>query len=101
LAMARSAFGSALTSRELVLDKDGLRIRTRGLGMEKSESWPLADLGDVKIQPSKFQVQGSSANELVLEAGTRKLPIGAGLSERELQYLENKLQDTLWRLRGT
>jgi len=101
IAMARAAFGAVFTSRELILDGDGLRIRTKGLGMEKAESWPLADLGEVKVQPSRFQVQGSSTNELLLEAGTRKISIGSGLSDRELLFLEDKLGDTIERLRGT
>ena len=45
-----------------------------------------------------MQVNNIQSKELLIEAGTKHLLLGAGLSERELQYLQKYLGEELGRL---
>lgn len=98
--MAKAMLGPALTSKELVLTADGLLIRTGMPGFEKATTWPLADIGKVRVVNSATQVNNVRPKELLIEAGSRHLRIGTGLSERELLYLEKSMRETLNRMDG-
>lgn len=98
--MAKTMLGSALISKELVITGDGLLIRTRMPGFEKATTWPLSDIGKVRVVNSSTQVNNIRHKELLIEAGSRHLRIGTSLSERELLYLEKSIRETLNRLDG-
>ncbi len=98
--MAKTMLGPALTSKELVITSDGLLIRTGLPGFEKATTWPLSDIGKVRVVNSATQVNNVRPKELLIEAGSRHLRIGTGLSERELLYLEKSMRETLSRMDG-
>lgn len=98
--MAKTMLGSALIRKELVITGDGLLIRTGMPGFEKATTWPLSDIGKVRVVNSSTQVNNIRHKELLIEAGSRHLRIGTGLSERELLYLEKSIRETLNRLDG-
>jgi hypothetical protein len=71
------------------------------LGAEKVDSWPLSDLGEIKVLPSRTQVQGYASKELDIAAGTGHHRLGLGLSERELLYLEKFINQEVDRLNSS
>lgn len=97
--MAKTVFGPMLTKKKLILSREGLLVRSETLGMERSVLWPLDEIGSLRIAPAKIQFSHTMAKELVIETGTKQLHIGAGLSERELRYLEKRFKDLLRDLR--
>lgn len=98
--MAKTMLGPALASKELVVTRDGLLIRTGMPGFEKATTWPLSDIGKVRVVSSATQINNIRPKELLIEAGSRHLRVGTGLSERELLYLEKSLRETLHRMDG-
>ena len=100
LFLAKNALGPALSSRELVLTRDKLSLRSSMFGVEKLSSWPIDDLGAVQCLASKIQFQGAATKELSIVAGTGHARFGSGLSERELLYLEKLLSEEIDRCRG-
>jgi hypothetical protein len=98
--MAKSILGPLLSRRDIVLGSKGLLVRTETLGFEQSAAWPLEEIGAVRVVTSRMRINHVSAKELLIETSTKQLLLGAGLSERELKYLEKYLQEELDRLRG-
>ena len=98
--MLKAILGPALARSELLAAGSELVSRTTFLGFERTGTWPIADIGAVYVVPSRLQVNGASQRELLIEAGTRQLRLGAGLSERELTYLAARLGEEIRRLRG-
>lgn len=98
--MAKTILAPALSKRDLTLSGQGLNVHTDTLGYESAKLWPLEDIGSIRIVPSRMQVNNIQSKELLIEAGTKHLLLGAGLSERELQYLQKYLGEELGRLRG-
>jgi serine/threonine protein kinase len=96
--MMKSILAPAISKYEVSITREQLFIKTWVLGSEKTASWPLDDIGTVKMLPSKFQTQGTSTKELVITTGTSHQRLGLGLSERELLYLEKYLNEELDRL---
>jgi serine/threonine protein kinase len=97
-ALIKSTLAPAISRYELSISKEQLSVKTWTLGAEKTVSWPIDDIGAVKMVPSKFQSQGTATKELVIPAGTSHQRLGLGLSERELLYLEKYLNEELDRL---
>lgn len=98
--MAKSVLGPLLSRRDIVLGPKGLLVRTETLGFEQSAAWPLEEIGAVRVVTSRMGINPVSAKALLIETSTKQLLLGAGLSERELKYLEKYLQEELARLRG-
>jgi len=98
--MVKTMLGPAFSKREITLTRENLFVKTETFGFERVSAWPLRDIGAIRLVPSRLQVNNIPSKELLVEAGTRHVLIGAGLSERELQYLEKYLGEELARLRG-
>lgn len=98
--MFRAILGPALARSELLVSGGELITRTTLLGFERTGAWQIADIGAVCVVPSKLQINGASQRELLVEAGTKQLRLGAGLSDRELAYLAARLGEEIRRLRG-
>ena len=97
--MVKTMLGPAFSRRDIILNRDTLLVRSETLGFERASSWPLADIGSIRLVPSRMQVNHIPSKELLIEAGTRHVLLGTGLSERELKYLEKYLREELRRLR--
>ena len=98
--MLKAILGPALARSELLVAGGELVTRTTLAGFERTGAWQIADIGAVCVVPSKLQINGSSQRELLIEAGTKQLRLGAGLSDRELAYLAARLGEEIRRLRG-
>jgi serine/threonine protein kinase len=98
--MLKAILGPALARSELLVAGDELITRTTLMGFERTGAWQIADIGAVCVVPSKLQINGASQRELLVEAGTKQLRLGAGLSDRELAYLAARLGEEIRRLRG-
>jgi hypothetical protein len=98
--MLKAVLGPALARSELLVAGGELVTRTTLAGFERTGAWQIADIGAVNVVPSKLQINGSSQRELLIEAGTKQLRLGAGLSDRELAYLAARLGEEIRRLRG-
>lgn len=99
IVMVRTMLGPAITKQDLVITREGLLLRKQALGMERNSTWPLRDIGAIRMTNSRTQTNGAQTKELSIEAGTGQIRLGAGLSERELLYLEGFLQNEVRRLR--
>ncbi|HWR11515.1 MAG TPA: serine/threonine-protein kinase [Rectinemataceae bacterium] len=99
--MTKTMLAPSFTKYDVLLTRDDLRLRTEFFGFERVSSWPLKDIGSIQVLPSRMQVNNISSKELRIEAGTKRLLLGSGLSERELLYLEKLLREEISRLRGT
>jgi eukaryotic-like serine/threonine-protein kinase len=93
--MAKSILGPAFSKHEILMNRETLYIRSQTLGFERVASWPIRDIGSIHVVPSRMQINGAQSKELSLEAGTKRVRLGVGLSERELQYLEKFLNEEL------
>jgi len=98
--MVKTMLGPAFSKREITLTRENLILKTNTFGFERASAWPIRDIGAIRLVPSRLQVNSLPSKELLVEAGTRHVLLGAGLSERELQYLETYLDEELGRLRG-
>lgn len=96
-ALARSTIRPAFARQSLRIDRDRITLSTSLLGTASEQSYPLADVGGVKIEPTKIQVHNSGQKEISIETGTRAMRIGHGLSERELLYLKSLIDGELSR----
>jgi len=97
--MAKTVVGPAFTRNDIVLNRDGFHLRSVIFGFERMNSWPLKDIGEVKVIPSKMQASGNPSKELSVEVGTKHILLGVGLSERELLFLRDFLEREVARLR--
>lgn len=103
-AMFKSTVSPLVSTKEILLSSHGISIKVRSLVSEKVDTWPLSDLGGIKVLPSKTQIQGYPSKELDIAAGTGHQRLGLGLSERELLYLEafiNREVDRLSQKQGS
>ncbi|HWP69333.1 MAG TPA: serine/threonine-protein kinase [Rectinemataceae bacterium] len=97
--MAKKVLGPALAKHDILINRETFYVHSQILGFEREASWPLQDIGGIRVVPSRMQFNGAQSKELSLEAGTRHIRLGTGLSERELQYLEKFLMKEVDRLR--
>lgn len=93
--MVKQLILPAFSSTEIEVDKDRLFLRTRLFGSVQGRSWPRGDMGRVEVSDSPVSVQGRVSRELTMEAGTKILHLGAGLSEQELRHLARRISDRL------
>jgi hypothetical protein len=99
IAMAKTVLRPALSSYELVVTAEGLHLRARVFGINRDQFWPINDIGKLGVNASRLRVNGAGAKELWVETGTKRISLGAGLSERELLYLERVLGEEIERRR--
>lgn len=99
ITMAKTLLGPRLSDTELFITPDGILLRHRGVLSANAEQYPLADIGRARVTNSSIQVSGRHLRELSIEAGTKKIIFGQGLSDRELFYLEKRINEEIERLR--
>jgi len=97
-ALMKTTILPLVSTRDITITRDALLIKTTTFGMERVNSWPLQDIGSIKVLPSRVQSHGYSSKELVITAGTGLTRLGNGLSERELLYLDKFLNEEVDRL---
>ncbi len=89
--MARTFLKTAFGTTTILLDRGGITIGERLFGRGSERSWLISDLGDFRVTASNMQVQGHHNQELLIEAGTRQIRLGSGLSTRELLHIAKTL----------
>lgn len=99
--MGKTILAPRFTKYGILLTRDDFHLRTEIFGRARVSSWPLKDIGSIQVVTSRTQVNNIAAKELKIEAGTKHLILGSGLSERELQYMENFLRQEILRLRDS
>lgn len=99
--MGKTILAPRFTKYGILLTRDDFHFRTEIFGRERLASWPLKDIGSIQVVTSRTQVNNIAAKELKIEAGTKHLILGSGLSERELQYMEKFLRQEILRLRDS
>ena len=99
--MGKTILAPRFTKYGILLTRDDFHFRTEIFGHERLASWPLKDIGSIQVVTSRTQVNNIAAKELKIEAGTKHLILGSGLSERELQYMEKFLRQEILRLRDS
>ncbi|MCX8012994.1 MAG: hypothetical protein N3A02_01730, partial [Rectinema sp.] len=99
ITMAKAIISPRLVDHELFITQDGLLLKSKGFLTDHAEQYPLADIGRAKVATSSFQINGRHLRELSIDTGTKKIVFGQGLSERELLYLEKKINEALDHLR--
>lgn len=99
--MGKTILAPRFTKYGILLTRDDFHFRTEIFGHERIASWPLKDIGSIQVVTSRTQVNNIAAKELKIEAGTKHLILGSGLSERELQYMEKYLRQEILRLRDS
>jgi len=99
--MGKTILAPRFTKYGILLTRDDFHLRTEIFGRARVSSWPLKDIGSIQVVTSRTQVNNIAAKELKIEAGTKHLILGSGLSERELQYMENFLRQEVLRLRDS
>lgn len=85
----------AFSATEIEVDSGRFFLRTKLFGSVREQSWPRSDISRIEAADSPVSVQGRSARELTIEAGTKVLHLGSGLSESELRHLALRLSARL------
>ena len=60
----------------------------------------MTDLGAANVRQSAIRVNNRAMKELVIETGTRTVSFGLGLSDRELYYLEKRVNEEIARVKS-
>lgn len=100
IAMVKSFLKPALTETELFITSDGLLKKTSGFLSNSAQQYRVADLGGANVRQSAVRVNNRAMKELVIETGTRSVSFGLGLSDRELYYLEKRVNEEIARLKS-
>ncbi len=100
IAMARSFLKPALTETELFITPDGLLKKTSGFLSNAAQQIRVVDIGSARVRSSSVRMNNRSMKELAIEAGTGTLSFGLGLSDRELYYLEKRVNEEIARLKN-
>lgn len=94
--LMKSTLAPTITKTTLLLDATTLTVSKELLGKTSIQTWPVEDLGRCVSGDEAMKVNGKPINQCVLEAGTKKVAFGSGLSRRELDYLAWKLNDRIF-----
>ncbi len=100
IAMVKSFLKPALTETELFITLDGLLKKTSGFLSNSAQQYRVADLGTANVRQSSVRVNNRAMKELVIETGTGSVSFGLGLSDRELYYLEKRVNEEISRLKS-
>lgn len=99
IAMVKSLLKPALADIELYITQEGLLKKSTGFLSNSTQQFRISDVGSAKVRRSSIQVNNRHVKELAIDAGSGTLTFGAGLSERELYFLEKRINDELFRLK--
>ena len=100
IAMVKSFLKPALTETELFITPDGLLKKTSGFLSNAAQQYRVTDLGAANVRQSAIRVNNRAMKELVIETGTRTVSFGLGLSDRELYYLEKRVNEEIARVKS-
>jgi hypothetical protein len=99
ITMAKSLLRPTLTQTELFVTPDGLLKKSTGLFSNSAQQVRISDLGRARVRRTSVRINGRYLKELVIEAGTGTVSLGLGLSDRELSFLEKRINEELGRLK--
>lgn len=100
IAMVKSFLRPALTETEFFLTTDGLLKKSSGFLTKSAQQYRIVDLGAARVRQSSIRVNNRNMKELAIEAGTGTLSFGMGLSDRELYFLEKRVNEEIARLKS-
>ena len=100
VAMVKVFLKPALTETELFVTPDGLLKKSSGFLSNTAQQFRVADIGSARVRQSSIRVNNRYMKELAIEAGTGTLSFGLGLSDRELYFLEQRVNQEIGRLKG-
>lgn len=98
--MVKKTVLPSFVTTELSLGRGGLVHRSSFPGSDRTDSWPLADIGKIGLADAAIALQGEKSHEITIETGSRVLRVGSSLSEAELRCLAERLEATRRRLKG-
>lgn len=99
ITMAKYLLRPTLTQTELFVTPDGLLKKSTGLFSNSAQQVHISDLRRARVRRTSVRINGRYLKELVIEAGTETVSLGLGLSDRELFFLEKRINEELGRLK--
>ncbi len=99
ITMAKYLLRPTLTQTELFVTPDGLLKKSTGLFSNSAQQVRISDLRRARVRRTSVRINGRYLKELVIEAGTETVSLGLGLSDRELFFLEKRINEELGRLK--
>jgi serine/threonine protein kinase len=99
VAMLKSFLKPSITDTELFITPDGLLKKSSSFISNSAQQYAIFDVGTAKVQRSSVQLNNRYLKELAIDAGTGTLTFGLGLSDRELYYLEKRINEELEKLK--
>jgi len=99
ITMAKSFLKPAITDTELFITPDGLLKKSTSLFSNSAQQFRIPDLGSARVRRSSMRINNRYLKELAIEAGSGTVSLGLGLSDRELYFLEKRVNEELARLR--
>jgi hypothetical protein len=99
VAMLKSFLKPSISDTELFITPEGLLKKSSGFMSNSAQQYAISDVGTAKVQRSSIQINNRYLKELAIEAGTGTITFGLGLSDRELYYLEKRINEELEKLK--
>jgi serine/threonine protein kinase len=99
VAMVKSFLNPSITDTELFITPDGLLKKNTSFISNSAQQFRISDIGKARVRRSSMQENHRYLKELAIEAGTGTLTFGLGLSDRELYFLEKRVNEELARLK--
>jgi serine/threonine protein kinase len=99
ITMAKSFLSPSFTDTELFITPDGLLKKNASFISNSTQQFRISDVGKAQVRRSSMQMNNHYLKELAIEAGTGTLTFGAGLSDRELYFLERRINEEVVRLK--
>lgn len=99
IAMLKSFFKPSITDTELFITPDGLLKKSSSFLSNSVQQYAISDIGTAKVRKTSIHINNRYLKELAIDAGTETLTFGLGLSDRELYYLEKRINEELEKLK--
>lgn len=99
ITMAKAFLKPAITDTELFITPEGLLKKSTSFFSNSAQQFRIPDLGSARVRRSSMRINNRYLKELAIEAGPGTVTLGLGLSDRELYFLEKRVNEELARLR--
>jgi len=99
ITMAKAFLKPAITDTELFITPEGLLKKSTSFFSNSAQQFRIPDLGSARVRRSSMRINNRYLKELAIEAGPGPVTLGLGLSDRELYFLEKRVNEELARLR--
>lgn len=99
ITMVKALLKPSVTDSELFITPDGVLKKSTSFLSNSAQQFRISDTGKAKVRRSSMQMNNRVLKELAIEAGTGTLTFGLGLSDRELYFLEKRVNEELSRLK--